>query len=150
MRPNRPHIPSIITDSKSADTKQTTHPNFGRICRLASRFSVRRSFVAASPTSHPAFPRHVCFGEAVFTSGCRSPQGKKCRRGKIFAEICDRSMIVGVFAAVRGRLPAFYPPTLPHLPLFQAKSAPRWVIRPPETVSAIPNPPKKSLLKVFG
>ena len=43
MRPNRPHIPSTYTTSKSADTKQTTHPNFGRICRRASRFSVRRS-----------------------------------------------------------------------------------------------------------
>ena len=31
------------TTSKSADTKQTTHPNFGRICRRASRISIRRS-----------------------------------------------------------------------------------------------------------
>ena len=43
MRPNRPHISSSIQFSKSADTKQTTHPNFGRICRRASKFRCRRS-----------------------------------------------------------------------------------------------------------
>jgi hypothetical protein len=38
MRPNRPHISSSIQISKSKDTKQTPHPNFGRSCLSASSF----------------------------------------------------------------------------------------------------------------
>ncbi|WP_284326769.1 hypothetical protein, partial [Cypionkella aquatica] len=42
MRPNRPHISSIIQFSKSEDTKQTTHPNFGRLAFVYPEFSYER------------------------------------------------------------------------------------------------------------
>ena len=54
MRPNRPHIPSTLYISKSADTKQTPHPYLGRSCRLASRFFARRS---APPLPIHSVPR---------------------------------------------------------------------------------------------
>jgi hypothetical protein len=73
MRPNRPHIPSFIQFSKSKDTKQTTHPNFGRICRRASRFRNRR--LSPLPPNHTtASLRRVVFGEPVFRETRQNPQ----------------------------------------------------------------------------
>jgi len=62
--------------SKSADTKRTAHPNFGRICRHASNYSSLR-FTAASIPVRFAFPRRFRFGEAVFRSGRAKSQAQK-------------------------------------------------------------------------
>ena len=56
MRPNRPHIPSTIQFSKSADTKQPDNPNFGLICRRASRYSTN-SFRRLPNLPRPNPPR---------------------------------------------------------------------------------------------
>ena len=76
MRPNRPHIPSVIQISKSADTKQTTHPNFGRLA------SVYPDFGTGVPTRSPFRPsaslRLIVFGEALSRQTRKQPQEEKC------------------------------------------------------------------------
>ena len=78
MRPNRPHIPSFIQISKSADTKQTTHPNFGRLA------VVYPDFVTSVPSRAPFRPsaslRLFVFGEALSRETRRHPQEEKCTK----------------------------------------------------------------------
>lgn len=82
MRPNRPHIPSFITSSKSQKTKQNRGANL-----LA--FPDRRTFRISEPPLHSSprsrFPSRrfrpspslFRFGEPVFTETLKHPQEKK-------------------------------------------------------------------------
>jgi hypothetical protein len=127
--------------SKSADTKQPDNPNFGLICRLASRYSLQR-FTATSSSAEPAFPRHVCFGEAVFRPGNPNPQEEKTHHVTISCQAQEKKGFSHPCrlgdAAVACNLVLKWP----GLPLFQAKSGAEWVIRPPAMVKAIPICPR--------
>ena len=79
MRPNRPHIPSTIQFSKSADTKQPDNPNFGLICRRVSNYSVgnfRRLPPSQRRTASSA-PRRLVFGEPVSRATTQNPQEER-------------------------------------------------------------------------
>ena len=125
------------TTSKSADTKHAAHPNFGRICRLASRISAQR-FIATSATAEPAFPRLVCFGEPLFRPRCPNPQEEKTP----YATISCQAQGLQGFSGCCGRKsaqPRLGKPAKPlPRPPAQANPCPRWVICPPQMVSAIP------------
>ncbi|WP_227751841.1 hypothetical protein, partial [Tabrizicola oligotrophica] len=82
MRPNRPHIPSFSSMSKSADTKQTTHPNFGRLAFVHPDFVT--SVSSRFPSAPSASLRLVVFGEAVFTERRWKPQEEKAGHVTIF------------------------------------------------------------------
>ena len=73
LRPNRPHIPSTIQFSKSADTKPTERPYLGRTCRLASRISNAASLPLPYRRSASKLP-------VVSVMRCLGPHGKTRKR----------------------------------------------------------------------
>ena len=79
MRPNRPHIPSTIQFSKSADTKQPDNPNFGLICRRVSNYSFS-NLRRLSPSQQPL--RSVSVPQPVVSSSVKRYLGPVEKRRK--------------------------------------------------------------------
>ena len=103
MRPNRPHIPSTIQFSKSVDTKQSDNPNFGLICRRASRYSFG-SFRRLPKLPQSAAPRlrraasRLVFGEALSRTHRQKEQEEKDRFVALFSHLPIYPQFPGVGA----------------------------------------------------
>ncbi len=128
--------------SKSERTQNKRHAEHLSATTALPPGLSRLRFRAGRRRFRTAFPRPVRFGEAVFTSGCRHPQEEKCSRVTISCQTQENlgfqslpgagSPCVRRASGVEFRAPdAASQPNL----------APRWVILPPQTVSAIPVSP---------
>ena len=145
MRPNRPHIPSTFQSFKERGHKTNSTPNFGLICRLASRYSLR-AFHPASRFRRP----HLCvssvFGEALSRPGRPKPaRGKNASCDEFLSD--PRKQGIFTVAALSPTRRSRCPQAGPNLaavilPLFQANPGAEWVIRPPAMVRAIPILPR--------
>ena len=109
----------ILSMSKSADTKQTAHPNFGRICRRVSRFRYER-FIS--------LPVSVRLHRCVCSSSVRRYLGLVAETRKRKNDICFHfSVALNVYRgfsrlapevlAVFVRLKSGNPAKTPNLPL---------------------------------
>jgi hypothetical protein len=99
MRPNRPHIPSFIYISKSADTKQPDNPKLGLFCRLISNYSSDNFRRLPQPPKPPRFRLRQrrasffasvrrCLGRVV--TGCKRKNHRSShflRNSRFFCEI---------------------------------------------------------------
>ena len=110
MRPNRPHIPSFITFSKSTKTKQNRganllafpEPPHLQIFRPSARLPFRVS--ASLRLRFRPSPSLFRFGEAVFTETRRNPQEEKMQVVTFFSLflIFPQNLGVGVRLCTRG------------------------------------------------
>ncbi len=149
MRPNRPHIPSDIMFSKSVDTKRAEPPISWRVLQPCIQSSSAAAFALA-------FRRrrlHRCASSSSVRRYLRSlaPHRKRKKRASLHFSVTPH--VYRGFAAPEARTEGWWiaqgvtpgapkrqirRPVTPDSPFQAANPWPWWVIRPPDTVSAIP------------